>query len=408
MLALRFPAFRRLFFGQFTAGTAQMMQMVAAGWLVVEVAQRDGVPELAPLYIGLTGLARGIPAVAFGLVGSVVADRVDRRTILWMSRVVCAAGISVLAALTATGNVNIIWILALLIVDASAFAFDPPARLAMISRVVSVESLPAAIGIMTGSMTAVSFLGPLIGGLLIVPLGSAGLMFVNVAIYIVSVGALLGLPSAKLAGPSRGSGLSSLLEGLRFVVRDPMVRWVIGISSIVGLFARPVQQMLPAVAHDSLHVGAQEFSWLLTAYGLGSLLGTVIAASLGRVRRRGLVAYSAVVAWGAIIVAFGVQTNLAPALLFIFLAGVCHWTVSGTAHLILQTQTPDEYRGRVIGLYVLTALALPPLGVLLSGSLATLTSLPAALVAAGVIVGAMGLYVMVRVPVVRRYGLPVA
>jgi len=122
------------------------MQVFALGILVVQIAERDGVPELAPFYLGLMGLARAIPGLAFTLIAGAVADRVDRRRILFVTQSTMALNAAALAALAYLGLASLWSVLIAATVQSAAFAFDNPSRQSMVPRLVPLRILPSAIG----------------------------------------------------------------------------------------------------------------------------------------------------------------------------------------------------------------------------------------------------------------------
>src|SRR5205823_8535320 len=112
------------------------MQVFALGILVVQIAEREGTPELAPLYLGLMGLARAVPGLAFTLVAGAVADRVDRRRLLLITQSVMALNAAVLSAIVYAGLATVWIVLAAAAVQSAAFAFDNPSRQSMVPRIV--------------------------------------------------------------------------------------------------------------------------------------------------------------------------------------------------------------------------------------------------------------------------------
>src|SRR5579859_4133844 len=145
--ALRYREFRLFWFGLIVSNTGTWMQMFGQGYLVVQLAVRDGVPQLAPLYIGLVGLARAIPGLTFGLFGGVVADRADRRRLLLLTQSLAGVTAAALAVLTISGRIDIVQILMLGAINSLIFSFDAPTRQSMVPRLVPEGDLMSAIGL---------------------------------------------------------------------------------------------------------------------------------------------------------------------------------------------------------------------------------------------------------------------
>lgn len=381
------------------------MQQFALGWIVVQLAVQDGTPNLASLYLGFVGLSRGIPGLLFGLFGGVLADRMDRRRLLISTRGVGAVVSVTLAALTLTGAVNLYWIMGLSVVSSITFAIDGPARQAILPGLVPAKDLLSAVGLSQATSNTSMILGPLLGGVLVIPLGVGGILALNSVAYVLAALALLGMTrSVASERVQHTSVLRSLADGLAFVLRDPVLKSVIGLSIALSLFARPLQAQLPAVAHETLGLGAVGLSWLLAAASVGTLLGSLGAASTGGFQRRGMLLIMAVAFAGAAEVAFTLQRALPPALFFVVLPGIGHYGFSGTAFGIMQTQAPDRLRGRVISIYTTTIGGFSPLGSLMVGSIGAVVGINTALAAGGVLCLLAAMVVLLRVAPLRELG----
>src|SRR5919204_3432493 len=286
LAALEYRDFRLFWVGLVVSNIGTWMQQFGLGWLVVQLAIKDGVPQLAPFYLGLTGLARALPGLAFGLFGGVVADRADRRRLLLLTQSSAAISAGVLGLLVITDRVNIVEILLISALNSIIFSFDAPTRQAMVPRLVSERELMSAIGLNSAAFNGATLVGPLLGGVLIIPFGVGGLMLLNAFSYIAIVGALLLMRAQPVDHGRRRSMLESIREGLSYIRHDPVLRWVVALSVATALLTRPYIQLLPAEA-QLLGVGAVELSWLLAASGAGALVGALVTASLGGWEQRG-------------------------------------------------------------------------------------------------------------------------
>src|SRR5256885_1269081 len=145
--ALEHRDFRLFWIGLVVSNIGTWMQQFGLGWLVVQLAIKDGSPQLAPFYLGLVGLARAVPGLAFGLFGGVVADRADRRRLLIMTQTSAAIVAGILGVLTITDHINIVEIVLISALNSIIFSFDAPTRQAMVPRLVSDKELMSAIGL---------------------------------------------------------------------------------------------------------------------------------------------------------------------------------------------------------------------------------------------------------------------
>ena len=409
LAALRYRDFRLFWFGLLVSNIGTWMQMFGQGYLVVLLAVRDGVPQLAPLYLGLVGLARAIPGLALGLFGGALADRTDRRRLLLVTQSAAAVTAGILAALAITGKINIVEILLLGALNSTIFAFDAPTRQSMVPRLVPERDLMSAIGLNSAAFNGPQIIGPVIGGLLFAPFAStptfgAGLLFlVNAISYLAVVGALLKMRPVPIVGSSgEVSMLDSIREGLAYIRQDVVVRWIVLLAATTALFARPYIQLLPAVAHELLQVGALELSWMLAASGLGALLGSLGTAMLGGLRRRGIVLIASAIGFGIFLVLFTMQRTLLPSLPLLVLLGFSTMVFLGMANGLLQTRSPDHLRGRVMSVYTMVFMGLMPLGSMVMGAIGSAVGIDAGLLVGGVVCALVSLYALLRIGPLRE------
>ncbi|HLQ05770.1 MAG TPA: MFS transporter, partial [Verrucomicrobiae bacterium] len=317
LAALEYRDFRLFWFGLVVSNIGSWMQIYGLGWLVVQLAIRDGAANLAPFYLGLVGLARAIPGLSFGLFGGAVADRADRRRLLIVTQTSAAIVAGILAVLTITERINIVEIVLISALNSIIFSFDAPTRQAMVPRLVSEHQLMSAIGLSSAAFNGATLVGPLIGGILIVPFGVGGLMLVNAFSYFAVVAALLVIKPQPAADPARRRPLlESIREGIGYLRREPVLRWVVLLSIATALFTRPYIQLMPAEA-QVLGVGAVELSYLLAASGVGALAGALTTAALGGWRRRGALLVGASMAHGLSLTVFAEQRTVIGAMIFV-------------------------------------------------------------------------------------------
>src|SRR5436189_3124223 len=225
--ALEHRDFRLFWIGLVVSNIGTWMQQFGLGWLVVQLAIKDGVPQLAPFYLGLVGLSRALPGLAFGLFGGVVADRADRRRLLLLTQSSAAVAAAVLAFLAITNQINIVEIVLISALNSIIFSFDAPTRQAMVPRLVSDKQLMSAIGLNSAAFNGATLVGPLVGGVLIIPFGVGGLMLINAISYLAVVAALVVISPQPSETRHRLSMLASIREGLAYIRRDPVLRWVV-------------------------------------------------------------------------------------------------------------------------------------------------------------------------------------
>lgn len=400
--ALRYRDFRLFWLGMVISNVGSWMQLFGLGYLVVQLAIRDGVPQLAPFYIGLLGLARALPSLAFGLFGGVMADRADRRRLLLMTQSAATLNALLLAFLTITGQVNIVAVVAIGAVGSTIFSFDAPTRQAMVPRLVGERDLVSAIGLNSVAFNGAQLAGPVLGGILYIPFGLGGLFMINALSFLGVIAALILMRPVPAAPRRRDvTMLQSIREGLGYVRHDVVVRWIMVLTAAAALLTRPWIQLLPAFTEQILRVGAVELSWLMGASGAGALGGALVTASLGNLRRRGIVLVVSASAMSVLVAVFALQRSLVLALPLLAAVGFATMLFMGMANTLVQTRTPDHLRGRVMSVHTMVFLGVMPLGTLLLGALGTVIGVDNAIVAGALGVLALVLYAAARVAPLR-------
>ncbi len=401
--ALRYRDYRLFWIGHTVSNTGTWMEMLGQGWLVVQLAIADGSPQRAPFYLGLVGLARAIPGLGLSLVAGAVADRADRRQLLLITQVIAMLLAGVMATLVITNTVTIAVVILLAAVRSSIFSFDVPSRQALVPGLVPRRHLMSAIGLNQASFNAPQIWGPAVGGMIIALTGSVAVLFLaNAASYLAVVGALVLMRPTPVADVrARPSMLESVGEGLAYMRRDPVIRWSIVLAATLAFFARPYIFLLPAFAANVLAVGATELSYLMAATGLGALVGSLLVANLGNVRRRGRLVLLTTGVAGASLMAFTLQRDLAPALAVSVLVGLSTIAFNGLMNTTLQTTAPDAMLGRVMSIFAMIFMGVMPLGQLALGALGSIVGIDVALFAGGTVALVAAVYAAVRVAVIR-------
>ena len=402
--SLTYAEFRLLIAGFAVSHVGTWMQTYALGWYVVQLAVREGTPERAPLYVGLIAGSRGVPVLLVGLVGGAVSDRTDRRRLLLIVQVIGASIAGSLAALELTGNLGLPALVIATVAAAIVGGFDSPSRIGMVPSLVPPRALASAIGLTQGVQNIATVLGPLAGGILLTTAGVGTLLLCTASLFLLSIVAIAAMhPLASMPAARAGSVLQTVRDGFDYVRRDPVMAPIFFVLVVISLTSRPIVQLLPAFAENRLHVGAIELSWMLGAAGGGAFAGSLLSASLGGVRRQGLLVLLYTGASGSLVLALAAQTTLLPALVLMGLTSV---VLQGyvTSHMVVhQTRAPVEMRGRVIGTSFALGQGSMALGSLTLGSLAAVAGLDVTLGVAGGLLLLASCAMVVRFPRLRDY-----
>lgn len=394
--------FRLLYAGFLGALIGTLMTSVA---VAVQIYDLTG----SPLQIGLVSLARALPLVVGVLVGGVLADRHDRRTLMLVTRLpltLVAAGLMVNALLphpqlwliyVATGLTGLL------------AGLGGPAMMAAIPALVGTERLAAAGALTAASTQIAALLGPALGGVLIAGPGIAACFAVDAAGFLVFTAALLFVRPLPPATDTTGKGVrqafAAVADGVRFVRGHRLIVGLLLIDAAAMVFTMP-QALYPVLADQQFGGGPGVVGLLYAAPALGALVGAATSGWTARAGGHALV--GAVLVWGLSLTGFGLTSYLPLALALLALAGLGDLISETLRSALLQHGTPDALRGRVSGLWMVQATVSPALGNAAVGFLAELSSARAAVAAGGLVCVAATLLVAACFPALRaaRLGAP--
>jgi MFS family permease len=400
-VALQHRNFRLLWTGQMFSFAGSTMQTAAILWHVALLVE----PEQKGLALGLVGLTRLVPIVAFAPLSGMVADAHDRRRLMLATQTGMAAVAATLAVLTFRG-LDRLWLVYLLAaLGAAVRTFDGPARQSLVPNLVPPEHLANAISLNTIMSQTASVAGPSLGGLLIAGLG-VGWAYAFNALSFVAVLAALALMREVPGRPAGRRGEISrqaLGEGLRFVFRSPLIRSTMLVDAFATFFSSATT-LLPIFAQDILAIGARGYGWLYAAPSCGALLASAAMVWwVNRIGRRGRVLLWAVAAYGLATIGFGLSRAFWLTFFCLAATGAADTVSLVLRHIIRQVETPDHLRGRVIGVSMVFFTGAPQLGELESGLVAYWLGAPLAVVTGGLGCLVATASIAARTPVLRRY-----
>jgi MFS family permease len=389
--------FRVFYAGFFISQIGMWLQTFALGWLVVQLAVRDGVPERAPLYLGLVGLARAVPSLPVGLLAGVVVDRFDRRRVLMLAAAGSASISLALAGLTLADRIAIAWVVVLAAFVAAARSFELLGGQAILPQLASRVDLGSAVGLSGAAVTLSLMLGPLIGGLLVGPVGIGGLLVIASLTAVAYLATLAFVPAVPRPAGTKHSGvLRSIAEGLAYIRDDPMLRFQMLLIGSAAVLARPYVELLPAFVHDTLRLGAVELSRLAAAGGLGGFAATLVAASLASSSRRGAIFIVTTLCGGLSLAVLTVQRDLVPAMVVIVAVAFTLALGAMLSLTLLQLRAPQHLHGRVISVQALLVSTGIPLGTMLLGTLGSVLSVATAMGVGALMLAGISLAVLAR------------
>jgi MFS family permease len=353
--SLHIRNFRLFFVGQLISQCGTWMQTIALGWLVLHLSHNSG------FAIGLAIALQFIPTLLFGVWGGVIADRFDKRSVLFVTQAAMAA-VAVLLAVVDLTNVVQLWMLyAIVFVFGLALAVDNPTRQSFVPELVPPEDLPNAVGLSSAIFQVARILGPALGGVLIVAVGTGVCFALNAVSFVFIVAALLMMRTGELhRGAPLGREKGQVREGLRYVWHTPELRSTLLLTLIVGTFAINSPVVLPLLAKITFGGNAEVYSWMTIAMGAGAVFGALFVAN--KAYARGSLLFATGMAFGVsmLVASFAPTLGLFIALLLVVGAGQISFLA--TCNSLLQLRSDPVMRGRVMAVYTITLLGSTPIG----------------------------------------------
>jgi MFS family permease len=357
--SLSVPNYRRYFFGQLVSLSGNWAQMVASVWLVLSLTHSG-------FAVGLTTALQFVPMLAIGAWGGLLADRFDKRQLLIVTQLLMALPAIGLLAVSAAGVVTP-WMVYLAAFSRGAVnAVDNPTRQSFVIEMVGSDRVVNAVSLNSVLVQSARIVGPALAGVLIATLGVVPCFAVNIASFGAMILALWGMDTSRLStAPSSGREPGAIRAGLRYVRRTPELAIPLALMALVGTFGFNFQVVIPLLATFSFDGGAGAYAVLVSAMGVGSVIGALITGSHGRTGPR-LIA-GAALAFGTTALLAAAMPSLALEIPMLALLGAAAVTFAATINSTLQLAVEPAMRGRVMALYSVVFLGSTPIGGPLTG-----------------------------------------
>ncbi len=394
--SLRHRDFALLWAGTVVMGAGQWLQQVTLSWLVFDMTR-------SAFMLGLINGLRFLPFLFTSLIGGVMADRVDRRRLMFATQAYLMVVTALMAVLLLSGREQVWHLFAFTFLSGLGWSFTMPVRQSLVPALVPRPDLLNAIALSSTAFNLTRTIGPAIGGLLLVTLGGGGNFLVQVGFYaivLVTIAAMR-VPAVPAGPPGRAtSAWGSIKEGLRYVRSTPLVVTLLTLGLVPMLLGMPYMSLLPIFAADVYHMGAGGLGLLIGVGGLGSFLATLVVAGAGDFRRKGLVQLLSLASLGVTLALYAQVPWLPLALVVLVAVGASQMAYSTLNQTQLQTAITDNMRGRVMSIYMLNV-GLVPAGSFAAGALAELFGAPATVTGMGVLITVIALVALVKVKDLR-------
>lgn len=346
--------FRLYFGGQVVSVSGAWMQRIAQSWLVLEMTGSGAA-------VGAVTAAQFLPILVLAPRGGLVADRMDKRKVLYLTQSLASLIALTLGVLVLTEAVELWMVFVLALTLGLVGSVDNPTRHSFVMEMVGRSRLANAVALNSVLVNSARVVGPAVGGLLIVTVGIGWCFVINSVSYLVFIAALSLMRTADIdrAVPeARQRG--QLREALRYVSHDPVLRSTLVMSAVIGLFAYEFEVVLPLLARFTFGGGADTFGTMFAAMGIGAVIGGLFVATRGRTSPRAILVAAAALATTIALTALAPGVWLAHASLV--MVGASSSAFLTLSNSVLQLESSPQMRGRVVGMRATAVLGARPLG----------------------------------------------
>lgn len=363
--AFRHRNFRLFFVGQSISLIGTWSQILAVSWLVWRLTH-------SAAWLGAINFTVQVPMLLFGLPGGWAADRFDRLRALTLMQVLCMLQAILFGGLTLTGRVTLWQVVTLSAILGTVYAFEFPLRLAFVTDMVGRRDLLNAVSLNSAMFHGTRIVGPSIAGFIVAWKGEGICFLFNAATFLFLIAGLLLIRRRELVSVPAESAplLPSIAEGLRFAWRKGPLRRALVLIGIVTTFGMAYIVLLPVFADQVYGGGSVELGWMMGASGIGALLGALWLAGRRSHERLLSLAAGTSVLFSIAIVAFSHLPTLWSAMPVLAVAGFFLTIHISSINTLLQEDTPDHIRGRMMSVFATVAGGIAPFGFLLAGFVA--------------------------------------
>lgn len=346
--------YRLYFIGQAVSLSGTWMQSIAQGWLVLELTHSG-------VQLGIVVALQFVPLLLLGPWGGLFADRHNKRTILYYTNGVSALLSLGLGILVLSGNHELWHVYMFALCLGMVSIFDNPARQTLVPELVGDKNLKNAVSLNATVNNLARVIGPSISGLLIAGVGIAFCFLVNALSFVVGIGMLFVMNRKELHTVApKLKQQNELRDGFRYVVQTPLIRNTLVMVALIGTFVFEFQVSLPILAQHTFGGDAASYALLMSALGLGSVVGGLFAAGRSKVVPRHLVIFAALCGVSLLVASCMPTLFLSAAALFV--VGFFTINVTSLANTMIQLESKPSMRGRVMALWSMAMQGSTPIG----------------------------------------------
>ena len=393
LLSFEVVQFRWLWLSIFFSSMSMGIRMLSQGWLVLELTD-------SPFWVGLIAGLQGIGLVGFGALAGTIVDRFDKRKVLAAAHLGSGAAAIAVGVLFVTDKLELWHLIVAALMQGIVMATQLPASNSLAYQIVGPSRLLNAMATRLAGMNFTRIIGSLIAGALIERYGAGSSYLFAGGCSLVGVSLLWFIKGNFRSSTEREPFWRSVSQGIQYSWRSADIRRLLLLSLIMEAFGFSHFVMMPVIARDVLHVGAQGLGYLSAASGAGSALSTILVSSLGDFKDKGKLLVGTAFGAGVTLSVFAFSTWFPASLVLVAMVGGCLMAYDVTMGTMLQLLSLDEMRGRVLGIYGLT-FGFTPVGGFFVGAVATALT-------ASIAVAMGGAFIILYVAAIARSALRIS
>jgi MFS family permease len=377
--ALKVKNFRIYWFGMLVSLVGTWIQTVAQSWLVFKLTD-------SALLLGLVSFLNLLPVFLLSLFSGVLIDRVDKKAMLLFTQISFMVLAFVLAILVQLDIITPYQIMVISLFNGIIMAFDGPTRQAIVIELAGRDYLLNAIALNSAAFNIARIVGPALAALFIASIGMSGCFYLNGISFIAVILALFTIEIEKrYHRETRKHFIAELLEGLKFILTHKVVLSLIITVGIMSLFGVSYLILMPVFADRVLRVGVKGLGMLMSAIGAGAVISALFLAKMSHRHNKGRLLVIATVVYSLLLLIFSLSKSYIFSIVLLIFMGATNVMGMSLVNTILQEIVPDEFRGRLMSMFMFTFAGLMPIGNLFAGWLADLYGVSFTMLLGGII-----------------------
>lgn len=352
--SLAVPNYRLYYIGQIISTSGTWMQSIAQAWLVLKLTGSGTA-------LGITGALQYLPILVLGPYGGVIADRLPKRTILYVTQSLAGILALILGTLVWTGAVRVWMVYILAFCLGIVTTFDNPARQSFLIELVGPGQLRNAVTLYSTLVNLTRVIGPAVAAAVIAAAGLAPCFIINGLSYFPVVVTLWAMRTSELLpSPPAPRARGQIREGFQYVLRTPILASTLLAMAVIGTLTFEFQVSLPLIAQFTFKGDASSYALLTSSLGIGATAGGIWFASRQTVAHRQLVIATGL--FGFTVLLAALMPSLSLTALVMFLVGIASINFTTLGNTILQLESSPQMRGRVMSFWAIAFLGSTTVG----------------------------------------------